>query len=49
MHGSRKLCERGPTLTNKKAFIGPPAKRHLNGFCWGADDGPTLSACLVAL
>ena len=33
----------------KRAIIDSPAKRHLNAFCWQADDGPTLNAGLVAL
>ena len=32
-----------------RAIIGPPAKRHLNGFLWRADNGPTLNAGLAAL
>ena len=32
----------------KRAIIGPPAKRHLNGVRWRADDGPTLNAGSVA-
>ena len=33
----------------KRAIIGPPAKRHLNGVTWRANNDPTLNACSAGL
>ena len=57
MRGSRKKFRGGPTLffveegfkILLKADNGPPAKRHLNGVRWRANEGPPLNAGLVAL
>ena len=44
MRGSRKFCQRGPTLTTFFYYLGEEgSKYHLN------DNGPTLNAGLVAL
>ena len=41
--------EKGSKYHYKRAIIGSPAKRHLNGVCWHADVGSTFNAGLVAL
>ena len=43
------LLKRDDAYHYKRAIIGPPSKRHLNGVRWRADDGPTLNAGLAAL
>ena len=37
------LGEGGSKYHYKRAIIGPPAKRHLNGVPWRADDGPKVN------
>ena len=58
MRGYRKFCQKRSNFDEERedsnttitgAIIGPPAKRHLNGFRWRADDDPILNAGLVAL
>ena len=40
---------KGDPNSTKAAIISPPGKRHLNGVCWRADDGPRSNAGLAAL
>ena len=59
MRGSRKFCQRGPTLTGflvdewredpSTTISSPPAQGHIMAFGWLADDGPAMNAGLVAL
>ena len=58
MRGSRKFRQRGPTLTfffwwgergsKKRAIIGPPAKRHLNGVSLAGRWWPNMKCWLCS-
>ena len=49
MRGSRKFCQRGPTLTfYERATNGPPAKRHSNGVSLAGRWWPNTECWLVS-